>query len=99
MKILNKDKKLNKTKQVTAFMPNLIHSLDASSLMLLLNSFFNYNLNDIYTIHDCFAVTCNNASFLIDLIKLVYIKLYSDEIYLLKLDQQILNNIKNVRII
>lgn len=43
-------------------MPNLVHSLDASSLALLLNSYFNEGLDNIFTVHDCFAVTANSVS-------------------------------------
>lgn len=88
---------LNKNKQITAFMPNLVHSLDATSMTMLLKLYFeNYSSNNIYTVHDCFAVTCNNVSNLLETIKLIYIELYSKDAYLLKLDKQILRNIKEI---
>jgi DNA-directed RNA polymerase len=77
-------------------MPNLIHSMDASSLALLTNFFFDSdsNMKNFYSIHDCFAVTANNVSQLINFIKLVYINIYSDNQYIKKFDQGIINNIK-----
>lgn len=63
-------------------MPNIIHSLDACSIALLYEIFSKED-NNIYTIHDCFAVTADKVSYLIDVLKGVYIKIYSDEAYLL----------------
>lgn len=88
--------KLDLAKQVRAFMPNLIHSLDASSLMLLMQKYFNnseFNTKNIYTIHDCFAMPMNHVEFIIDNLRLVYISLYSDADFLKKLDEGIYNNI------
>jgi len=44
-------------------MPNLIHSLDAASLCLVIVNYFKEidNLN-FYSIHDCFAVPCNKVN-------------------------------------
>jgi len=97
LKVLSKNK-YNTNKQITAFMPNLVHSLDAASLALLVDSFFKEitNSNNIYAIHDCFAVTANNMDNIINMLKLTYIKIYSEEVYLLKLDKCIRENIKNV---
>lgn len=76
-------------KQLTSTMPNLIHSLDATSLALLHDQFRQTDKNiNIFTIHDCFAVTCNNVEKLITLLK-IYLKIYSDSIYLEELDKYI----------
>ena len=62
-------KNLNKSQQITALMPNLIHSLDASTLALLVNFIFNDN-NFLqgskgeflfYSNLDCIAVTANKV--------------------------------------
>nr|QWO71375.1 RNA polymerase [Calocybe gangraenosa] len=94
-----KTNKINKGKQKRALMPNLIHSLDAASLCLILDMFYQQNRDDsnrinFFAIHDCFAVTANNIVKLIKIIKLVYIKIYSDNSYLKKFDDGIINNIK-----
>ena len=78
-------------------MPNLIHSLDAASLALVVDLYFqgnNSKINNFFAIHDCFAVTANNVVNLITNIKLVYIKIYSEDNYLLKFDEGIINSIK-----
>lgn len=97
LKVPNKSK-YNNAKQVRAFMPNLVHSLDAASLALLLDFYFQgtKDIKNIYTVHDCFAVTANNVSNLLDLLKLTYVKIYSNDTYLRKLDKGIIDNIKNV---
>lgn len=87
--------KLNTTKQVRAFMPNLVHSLDAASLALLAEHYFNGDQSkNFYAIHDCFAVTANNVDMLIKYLKLVYIKIYTEDHYLRNLDKEIIQHIK-----
>lgn len=78
-------------------MLNLIHSLDAASLALLLDLYFNncYKVNNIYTVHNCFAVIANNIDSLMLLLKLVYRKIYSQDSYIIKLDRGIKDYIKN----
>ena len=84
-------KNLNKSQQITALMPNLIQSLDASTLALLVNILFKENkFHNFYSIHDCFAVTCNNVEKLIYELKMVYIYVYCDNRYLLKFDKGII---------
>lgn len=88
----------DKLKQARALMPNLIHSLDSSSLILLLNKYFydyKQEWKNIYAIHDCFAVTANNMEYIINTLKTVYISLYADEGYLIKLNRGFIEHIKN----
>ena len=78
-------------------MPNLVDSLDAASLALLTDFYFkNYSsdVKNIYAIHDCFAVTANNVENLRELLKLVYIKIYSEDNYLRQIDIEIRQHIK-----
>ena len=89
-------KKIDLNKQTRAFMPNLIHSLDATSLMLLLDKYFNnseFLIKNIYTIHDCFAMPMTHVEFIIDTLRKVYISLYSNSRYLEKLDKGVLDSI------
>lgn len=90
------NKKLYKSKQIRALMPNLIHSLDATSLALLVNEYFDSenNVNNFYSIHDCFAVPASKVSKMIRLLKLVYINLYSENQYILRFDKGIKESIK-----
>ncbi len=89
--------KFSSNKQIRAFMPNLIHSLDAAALALLTKYHFNSensNSRNFYAIHDCFAVTANNVELLIKYLKLVYIKMYSEDEYLREFHKQMINDIK-----
>ena len=99
IKLKTYTKQLDLSKQTRAFMPNLIHSLDATSLMLLLHEYFNNPelgsvSKNIYTIHDCFGMNMNHVEFIIDNLRKVYIKLYSSNSYLIELDKYILEGIK-----
>jgi DNA-directed RNA polymerase len=86
------ENKLDKRKQIRALMPNLIHSLDATSLTLLYLRYKTINPN-IFTVHDCFAVPAPYVESLIDLLQKVYLDLYSDKAYLIQFDDSIRKNI------
>lgn len=87
--------KLDSVKQCTALMPNLIHSLDAASMTLLFsefNKFYNNQCNvNIYGIHDCFATTAEKVEDLLTILRSVYVSIYSQEPYLRKFDNSIIN--------
>ena len=98
IKVLKKNV-VNKQKQIRALMPNLVHSLDAASLCLIVDMFSQEMRNksvpfNFFGIHDCFAVTANNVPNLIKIIKLVYIKIYSDNLYLETFDNAIIESIR-----
>ena len=93
-------------KQIRALMPNLIHSLDATSLSLLYNRFIeNVSTSNeyitqtgpcqFYSVHDCFGTRCDKVFLLKTLLVSVYIQLYSDEPYLHTFDKFILDYIEN----
>lgn len=82
------------TKQKSSTMPNLIHSLDASSIALLHKDF--KKVGNIYTIHDCFGVTADNVPKLISILKAVYMRLYSENSYLLEFDKIIRLTINSI---
>lgn len=87
----------DKNKQVRALMPNLIHSLDGTSLSLLYqqftDSFYNQS-SQFYSVHDCFGTTCDKVSLLKTILASVYADLYSSDPYLYKFDESILNSIE-----
>lgn len=58
--------KLNHKKQIRALMPNLVHSLDATSLRMLYKK-YRVKYKNIYTVHDCFGVPIPMVSVLRDL--------------------------------
>lgn len=78
-------------------MPNLIHSLDAANIHLLIKRIIdNEDIISIYTIHDCFATTPNNMRKLEKLIKICFIKIYfTQENYLEKMHHFFLEQIKS----
>jgi DNA-directed RNA polymerase len=89
------DKNLyNEQKQIRALMPNLVHSLDANTLALVIDKLCKNNIKQFYSIHDCFAVTCNNVDMLMNTLKNVYTDIYTNENYLKDFDTQFLNYIK-----
>ena len=81
-KLNKKNKEINLAKQQRALMPNLVHSLDAASLALLVDYFYTQSVNKnplpssgkvkFFAIHDCFATTCNNFENLKIALKSVY---------------------------
>lgn len=100
LKVTIKDK-YDKHKQIRALMPNLIHSLDGSSLSLLYEQFRNsYKLPQaqkiqFFSVHDCFGTTCDKVSNLKIILASVYTDLYSSDPYLYKFDNFILDSIEN----
>lgn len=88
--------KFDKNKQVRALMPNLIHSLDSTSLSLLFESFSkSYNDNvQFFSIHDCFGTTCEKVFILKTILASVYIDLYSTDPYLIKFDSNVFDQIE-----
>lgn len=94
IQVVNKDK-YDKKKQIRALMPNLIHSLDASSLNLLYNKFSQiYEKPQFLAIHDCFGTTLDKVYNLKTILASVYLDIYSNDPYLDKFDKNILDYIE-----
>jgi DNA-directed RNA polymerase len=49
----------NKLKQSNAIVPNIIHSLDATHLIKLINKSGDNKFEPVITIHDCFGTLPN----------------------------------------
>ena len=62
-------------------MPNLIHSLDATSLSLLFHEFNHVykQTPQFYSIHDCFGTTCDKVFTLKTILASLYTELYSTD--------------------
>ena len=88
--------KIEKSKQKIALMPNLVHSLDATSLSLLYDNFYALHKPKVslYAIHDCFTTTADKVGSLINLLKLVYMYVYTEETCLRNFDKEIIESIK-----
>ena len=68
---------INEIKQVNSFIPNFIHSMDASNIVILVKKVTELNLNlNIITIHDCFGIHANQAELLSYLVKESFISIY-----------------------
>jgi DNA-directed RNA polymerase len=83
-------------------MPNLVHSLDATTLCLLYN-LFSKSINEIpnknvnfYSVHDCYGVTAPNVDSLIKHLQTTYINLYADKTYIETFHNDIIRNIYKI---
>lgn len=89
----NLQPRINEYKQVNSFIPNFIHSMDASNIVLLIkkvNKDYNFN---IVTIHDCFGVQANHTELLSFLVKESFISIYGDNKCIEKFHDHVLKNI------
>jgi DNA-directed RNA polymerase len=68
----------------SGFMPNFVHSLDASNIHLLIKNIKNLKLNNLnlYTIHDCFASDYLTIELIELLVKISFVELYFNQNYL-----------------
>lgn len=88
--------KYDHVKQSRALMPNLIHSLDATSMSMLYHIFSRkYNNNpQFFSVHDCFGTTTDKVDILKTILASVYTDLYSSDHYLNKFDKDIFDTLK-----
>ena len=76
---------IDKISQQGAFMPNLIHSMDGSTITLLVKKLRALGINNLYTIHDCFATTANNITIINELVRESFCEIYANEQFLFDL--------------
>lgn len=93
--ILIPTENINYKKIKLGLMPNLIHSLDASNIHLLIVNILKLNLGNInlYTIHDCFASDLHSIAIIELLVKHSFIELYFKKDYLALLEETFLKQI------
>lgn len=90
--------KFHGNKQTRSLMPNLIHSLDATSICLLYNEFYSSFIEDspqFFSVQDCFGTTCDKVFTLKTILASVYTDLYTTEPYLYKFDRDIFEYISS----
>lgn len=89
--------KLDLKKQNQGIVPNLIHSLDASNISILVNKMIedNHYIN-LLTIHDCFSTNANHIEDLAYRIKLAFLVIYGNRDYLDKFHEYILEYLGNI---
>lgn len=92
MRQSNKDKRDNR-KQKQAIIPNVIHSLDASHLINLINTAKSINLTPIITIHDCFGTHPNKMGLVNKLVLKEFVSLYTKGDFLINFHKQILKSL------
>jgi len=89
----NNEPYINSIKQINSFIPNFIHSMDASHIVILMKKIISKYNFEIITIHDCFGVHPNHAELLSYLVKESFISIYGDKNCIDKFHSHILNNI------
>lgn len=94
--------KMDTKGNIRGFVANLIHSLDASHINLIIKNIAKDrpdNLIPIYTIHDCYATTPNNMASLNKIVLSSFIEQYFDSQYIIKLHRNLLEQIKSYKLI
>lgn len=86
---------VDKNKQNQSIVPNIIHSLDASHLINVINSGYSKNIEPIISIHDCFGTHPNKMDNLAKLVRTEFILLYTKHNFLLKYNERVINSIKD----
>jgi len=86
---------VDRRKQVESIIPNVIHSLDASHLMLVIKECINSNILPIITVHDCFGTLPNQMFHLEQVVKKQFVYLYTNENFLNKFHKKLLDSIED----
>lgn len=86
---------IDKSKQIQAIIPNVIHSLDASHLINLINSAINEKLYPVITVHDCFGTHPNKINQLTFLVKKEFVLLYTNPGYLTLFENRLIQSLKD----
>ena len=87
--------KLDSRKQTQAIIPNIIHSLDASHLMEIINKTNKLGNSNVIPIHDCFGTHPNKINELYTIIKKEFVYIYSKQEFLKSFHKSNRDYIKN----
>jgi DNA-dependent RNA polymerase len=91
--------KVNKRKQKQGTIANLIHSMDASNISLLVNNFIKNNKNiNLATVHDCFLTDSNNIEMLHFHVRLAFLRIYQNHDFIESFHNNLINYLKNLGI-
>lgn len=84
---------VDKEKQNQSIIPNIIHSLDVSHLINVINHGNDNNINPIICIHDCFGTHPNNMENLAKIVISEFVLLYTHHNFLEKYNERVINSI------
>ena len=87
--------KLDNRKQALAIIPNVIHSLDATHLINLINEAEKEKFGPIITIHDCFGTLPSKMEELDYRVKKEFVLLYTQQNFLNTFHNRIIQTIKD----
>ena len=87
--------KIDNRKQAQAIIPNIVHSLDASHLMNILNNSGESKITNILSVHDCFGAHPNEFEDLTKLVLIEFVKLYTEFGFLTKFHKRILQSFED----
>jgi len=92
----SKDSLVVLSKQNKGIIPNIIHSLDAANISILVNKLIDDGINiNILTVHDAFATNANYIDELTFRIKLSFLVIYAEKDFIVKFHWDIINNLIN----
>lgn len=86
---------IDKLKQSNAIIPNIIHSLDATHLINLINKSVDIGFAPIISVHDCFGTHPNKMDELAFMVKKEFILLYSQDNFLITYHNRLIQSIKD----
>lgn len=84
---------LDKYKTTQSIIPNIIHSLDASHLINVVNYSYPKNVAPIISVHDCFGTHPNKMDKLAKIVRSEFALLYTQENFLEKYHERMINSI------
>ena len=81
---------VNRRKQVNSVVANYIHSLDAATLHISVNTAVAYGIRDFALIHDSYGVHAADVELMNEIIRKVFVEMYTKEDLLEKFKQDVI---------